>query len=622
MDQHFLNKTLKTFRAAFLATALLAVPAGSVAHASDGDTAALPPVGQEPDNLVHDQTPLPTLLSKADADRYARIFDLQKDGKLRAADRLIKQLSDDVLMGHVLFQRYMHPTAYRSKYVELKKWMDKYADHPGAKRIYELAIKRRPHNYKYPKRPRGVDLPDITSEESPETPVIQKRLRPKKPYRSKAQRRAIAKEQRIVRRLVQRGSVTISLERLSKPKYKRLFDKVTYAESLGVIARGYYRYHKDQEALDVVAQAIKTSAKTAEDARWWGGLAAWRAKRYDLAARYFSALADLPYADGNKRAAAAFWAARAYLVGGQPDKVNPALEKAARYRRSFYGLLANHGLGNKPDFNWNGPTLSALESDFLLRIPAAQRAIALIQAGQTSRAETELRRFVGELPPSLSNAMLAFTDAAGLADLAYRLGADLERREGRRLDTAVYPLPGWEPKDGFKLDKALIFAFVRQESRFRPRARSRVGARGLMQLMPATAGYIAGTPFRGKNREKLYDPATNLALGQKYVSYLLGDKISGDNLFTLTAAYNGGPGNLQKWMAKVDYQDDPLLFIESLPSRETRLFIEHVVSNLWIYRSRLGQPTPSMDALLAGYWPSYVNLDDNRFAESGTNVTN
>lgn len=622
MDQQFVKKTLTVLSAAFVATALHFGSMTTAAHAADDETAALPPAGLQPDIQAQGDKSLPTLLSREDADRYGRIFELQEDGNWRQADRLIKQLSDDVLMGHVLFQRYMHPTAYRSKYLELKDWMEKYADHPGAKRIYKLAIRRRPHNYKYPQRPRGVDVPDISTEESPETVTVTKRLRPKRPYRSKAQRRAIRKEQWRIRRLVQRGSVTISLERLSKPKYKRLFDPVSYAESLGVIARGYYRYHKDEEALEVAEQAIKTSAKTAEDARWWGGLSAWRLKRYDRAASYFSDLADLPYADGDKRAAAAFWAARAYLVGGRPEKVNASLEKAARYRRSFYGLIANRALGYEPDFNWQGPTLSALESDFLLRIPAAQRAIALIQAGQTSRAETELRRFVGQLPASLSNAMLAFTDAAGLADLAYRLGADLERREGRRLDTAVYPLPRWTPKDGFKLDKALIFAFVRQESRFRPRARSSAGARGLMQLMPATAGYIAGKPFRGKERAKLYEPGTNLALGQKYLSYLLENDISGDNLFSLAAAYNGGPGNLQKWMAKVDYQDDPLLFIESLPSRETRLFIEHVVSNLWIYRSRLGQPTPSLDALLAGSWPGYMGLDSNRLAEGDNNRIN
>ena len=76
-----------------------------------------------------------------------------------------------------------------------------------------------------------------------------------------------------------------------------------------------------------------------------------------------------------------------------------------------------------------------------------------------------------------------------------------------------------------------------------------------------------------------------------------------------TTAYNGGPGNLNKWQRKMDYKGDPLLFIESLPSRETRLFIERVLANLWIYRQRLGQPAPSLDGIVSGDWPLYVALD-------------
>ena len=65
-----------------------------------------------------------------------------------------------------------------------------------------------------------------------------------------------------------------------------------------------------------------------------------------------------------------------------------------------------------------------------------------------------------------------------------------------------------------------------------------------------------------------------------------------------------------KWRRRTDDQDDPLLFIESLPSLETRLFIERVLANFWIYRERLGQDTPSLDAIAAGNWPYYFSLDE------------
>ena len=89
---------------------------------------------------------------------------------------------------------------------------------------------------------------------------------------------------------------------------------------------------------------------------------------------------------------------------------------------------------------------------------------------------------------------------------------------------------------------------------------------------------------------------------------LANHKIDG-NLFLLATAWNGGPGNLNKWRRETKHLDDPLFFIESLPSRETRIFIERVLTNLWVYRHRLGQPTPSLEAIAAGEWPVYTALD-------------
>jgi soluble lytic murein transglycosylase-like protein len=75
----------------------------------------------------------------------------------------------------------------------------------------------------------------------------------------------------------------------------------------------------------------------------------------------------------------------------------------------------------------------------------------------------------------------------------------------------------------------------------------------------------------------------------------------------LTTAYNGGPGNLSRWLASMDFKGDPFLFIESIPAAETRGYIERVVTNYWIYSERLGQPVGSLDASAAGTWPVYEN---------------
>ena len=127
--------------------------------------------------------------------------------------------------------------------------------------------------------------------------------------------------------------------------------------------------------------------------------------------------------------------------------------------------------------------------------------------------------------------------------------------------------------------------------------------------MPRTALYIGGRNYRARNIRRLYEPEININLGQKYLAYLMENDLVGRNLFLLAAAYNAGPGNLKKWREKIKTGSDSLMFIESLPSRETRNFIERVVANFWIYRNRLGQPVPSLKSLAEGGIPMYQVLD-------------
>ena len=97
---------------------------------------------------------LPEPLSDADVKRYQDIFALQQDKKWKEADKLIKDLDSDLLLGRVLSQRYLHPTGWRSSYKELSSWLKKYNDHPAASRISWLAKKRKPSKAKAPKAPK------------------------------------------------------------------------------------------------------------------------------------------------------------------------------------------------------------------------------------------------------------------------------------------------------------------------------------------------------------------------------------------------------------------------------------------------------------------------------------
>ena len=93
------------------------------------------------------------ILSKNDVENYRQAYVFQEQCKWKSANKHILKISDKILMGHILAQRYLHPKCYRSKYLELYYWLKKYNDHPQAKRIYRLAIKRMPKGYKSPNKP-------------------------------------------------------------------------------------------------------------------------------------------------------------------------------------------------------------------------------------------------------------------------------------------------------------------------------------------------------------------------------------------------------------------------------------------------------------------------------------
>ena len=98
----------------------------------------------------------------------------------------------------------------------------------------------------------------------------------------------------------------------------------------------------------------------------------------------------------------------------------------------------------------------------------------------------------------------------------------------------------------------------------------------------------------------------NMSLAQKYITHLLRQKQVDGDLFRVLAAYNAGPGSLSRWLKAVDFRDDPLLFIEAIPSPETRNYIEQVLTNLWMYRLQMKQRTPALDLAATGKWPRYT----------------
>jgi hypothetical protein len=180
---------------------------------------------------------------------------------------------------------------------------------------------------------------------------------------------------------------------------------------------------------------------------------------------------------------------------------------------------------------------------------------------------------------------------------------------GRDTAAGFCPTTSFEPENGFSLDRALLYAIVRQESYFNPKAVSVSNARGLMQLLPSTARDMDRSHNYRRTPAPLFEPGLNMRLGQDYVQWLMAEFHSDGDLGRVFAAYNGGPGWLSRWLATQPSDLDPLLILEMMPRAESRDYAERALSHLTLCRKRYGQPTPEMDRLAAGGPALYTPLD-------------
>ena len=341
-------------------------------------------------------------------------------------------------------------------------------------------------------------------------------------------------------------------------------------------------------------------------AAWWLGLIAWREQSFGEAARWFYEAATWPRQDAWGRSAAHFWAGRALLANGDADQSIRAFDAATREPATFYGQLAEIQLGRESALQFDEPTLDAQSAGaFLQRYPGARRAAALAQLGRLAEVEYELKALHGRLDPSEDRQFLAL--AIALSAPAAQLRA--AERGGPEVAAGYCPATTFEPEDGFRLDRALLYAVVRQESRFSPIAISSSNARGLMQLLPSTAQDMdRGQPLR-RTPARLHDPGLNMRLGQQYIEWLNSNFHKGGDVARIFAAYNGGPGWLTRWEAAYPRTDDPLLWLESIPRPESRDYAERVMSHLALCRKRYGQQPVELIAMASGRAPIYRPMD-------------
>ncbi|MEY4502021.1 MAG: hypothetical protein RIS52_1911 [Pseudomonadota bacterium] len=361
---------------------------------------------------------------------------------------------------------------------------------------------------------------------------------------------------------------------------------------LGPSQHEYYR-----SAYGIASNSGLTKGDEAVEAQFLSGWIALRfLKEPATALGHFKALADLA-PTRTEKARAQYWIGRALEAQGNKSEAASAFEKAAQHASVYYGQLAREevGLGRTPqrisDGTASGTAVSHVERDELIHAFMLYR-----RAG----AKPQLNMFLSALASRFDsadelNAVANIVHDAGGTAMAVRFAKAAGKR-GFDIDAWGYPvrgLPDWK-QAGKPIEKALVFALSRQESEFDAQAGSQAGAQGLMQLMPGTARLVArqyGLSFAAGRLKS--DPAYNVRLGAAHLADLVAD-YNGSYVLTLVA-YNAGPRRVGEWIAAYgdprSAQIDPIDWVESIPFQETRQYVQKVMQNVHIYRSRLAPKT-------------------------------
>ena len=289
-----------------------------------------------------------------------------------------------------------------------------------------------------------------------------------------------------------------------------------------------------------------------------------------------------------------YWRARALRHLGEVEASSGLLRGLAR-ETHFYGLLAAEEVGTATPPDWSGARPSTAELERMRAVPGIERALALYRIGLDTEA---LREWIWALRGRDDRSLLAAAEVARLANEPDRAINTADRTLTLHDFSQRYPIPHREALGAsarqFALDEAMVYSIIRQESRFVPEARSRVGATGLMQLMPATARWVAKQiPVEPYTPGMLVQPEVNIQMGAYYFRRVL-DELGHPIL--ATAAYNAGPGRARRW--RDERALEGAIYAETIPFPETRDYVKKVFANAWYYRHRLSGQQASMKQLL------------------------
>ncbi|MBR9970456.1 lytic transglycosylase domain-containing protein [Magnetospirillum sp. J10] len=379
-----------------------------------------------------------------------------------------------------------------------------------------------------------------------------------------------------------------AIDLLSHPARNQVRPDLWWLER-GILARRALQKGLISRAYQMAADhALDDSSAQFAEAEF---LAGWIALRFlddkETAATHFQKLWD-KVTTPLSRSRAAYWAGRTAEARTDAKGAKDWYGRGAQYFTAYYGQLAASRLD---DHHWPLPADPKASADDSKRFENREMVRAtriMLEMGETEY----LRAFFIRLNEVVqSPGERALVGKLALEQGRNDLAVTIARRADR--DSVFLVGAGWPvPHIGIETgpEKALVLALIRQESGFMTAVQSPVGARGLMQLMPATAKQVAKAINVAFKPAKLDDPDYNVRLGSTYLGDMI-DNFEGSYVMAL-AAYNAGPARVRRWVKEYGDPRDPTVdaidWIEMIPFTETRSYVQRVMESLSIYRRKLG----------------------------------
>ncbi len=347
-------------------------------------------------------------------------------------------------------------------------------------------------------------------------------------------------------------------------------------------------------AYKLAAEHAAESSTNQADAEFHAG---WYALRFlnnpAVARRHFQAIqqaSTMPLSQSR----AEYWLGRTAEALGERGEAQAQYRLAAAYPTTFYGQLASAKLGMKQLVLSSPPASDSATRQRFNSRPMVQAAQRLAAAGYPDRARLFYVRLAETLTNPTEVALLAqMAEKRGDHQLALQVGKKAYTR-GLPVETLAFPTAAIpRTVKTTSIEKSIVYAIARQESAFNPGAVSHAGARGLLQLMPATAKVVAKAAGLPYSLDRLTsDAGYNATIGAAHLAELVGG-FNGSYIMSF-AAYNAGRSRVTQWTRQYGDPRDPSVdavdWIERIPFSETRNYVMRCMENLQVYRARLGEP--------------------------------